>query len=246
MASPSPTLPRSDRACPNCGADAEPGQLVCLECGSRLALDYRRPTGGRAAAAVVLAVLVGAGAAFAITLAAVDDGAKKEVAATKGAKSAAPAAKRAPAKQTPAKQSASDKSAAKQKTAEQKAAAERAQQARAKRRRDAAARKERQRAAAPTSGGIAGWPKGRNGFMVVLLSTQDSAGARDFAKQRRRDGVDGVLHADDYPSLSSSKGFYIVFAGPYPSRGSAERGAGKLQGRFPGVFVQYVDGAKKR
>lgn len=242
MASPSPTLPRSDRACPNCGADAEPGQLVCLECGSRLALDYRRPTGGRAAAAVILAVLVAAGAAFAITLAAVDDGAKKEVAATKGAKSAAPAAKQAAANQTPAKQSTSDKT----QSAQQKAASERAQQARAKRRREAAARKERQRAVAPASGGIAGWPKGRNGFMVVLLSTQDSAGARDFAKQRQRDGVDGVLHADDYPSLSSSKGFYIVFAGPYPSRSSAERASAKLQRPFPGVFVQYVDGAKKR
>ena len=29
--------------CPNCAAPADPGQLMCLECGSRLALDYQRP-----------------------------------------------------------------------------------------------------------------------------------------------------------------------------------------------------------
>src|SRR3954454_18879228 len=49
--------------CPNCGAHADPGQLVCLECGARLALDYRRPRGWRPAAAVIAVVLLIAGAA---------------------------------------------------------------------------------------------------------------------------------------------------------------------------------------
>jgi septal ring-binding cell division protein DamX len=95
------TLPAVGNECPNCGAHAEPGQLVCLECGARLALDYRRPRGWKPAAAVIAVVLLLAGAAFAITLIAVDDDAKDEVAATKAgqAQPAKPAAKeKAPAK----------------------------------------------------------------------------------------------------------------------------------------------------
>jgi septal ring-binding cell division protein DamX len=85
---PTQTLPSLGTECPNCGAHADPGQLVCLECGARLALDYRRPRGWKPAAAVIGAVLLVAGAAFAITLIAVDDDAKEEVAATKAGKSA--------------------------------------------------------------------------------------------------------------------------------------------------------------
>jgi septal ring-binding cell division protein DamX len=97
---PTQTLPRLGSECPNCGAHADPGQLVCLECGSRLALDYRRPRGWGAAAVVIAVVLLVAGAAFAITLIAVDDDSKDEVAATKAAKEqpATPAKQRAKAK----------------------------------------------------------------------------------------------------------------------------------------------------
>jgi predicted nucleic acid-binding Zn ribbon protein len=54
-------------SCPNCGAPAEPGQLVCVECGERLALKEergeRRPLDNVPAVVVLLAVIViGAGA----------------------------------------------------------------------------------------------------------------------------------------------------------------------------------------
>ena len=39
--------------CPNCGAHADAGQLMCLECGSRLALGYQRPPSWRLPAAIV-------------------------------------------------------------------------------------------------------------------------------------------------------------------------------------------------
>jgi septal ring-binding cell division protein DamX len=93
---PTQTLPRLGSECPNCGAHSDPGQLVCLECGSRLALDYRRPRGWRPAAAIIGLVLLVAGAAFAITLVTVDDDSKDEVAATKAGKQTEAAAKPAP------------------------------------------------------------------------------------------------------------------------------------------------------
>src|SRR3954452_3177573 len=107
MATDAPTqnLPSVGSECPNCGAHADPGQLVCLECGARLALDYRRPRGWRPALAVIAVVLLVAGAAFVITLISVDDDAKDEVAATKAGK----AAPRKKAK-TPAKKSKQPKS----------------------------------------------------------------------------------------------------------------------------------------
>src|SRR5205085_2101056 len=60
-------------ACPNCGAPADAGQLMCLECGQRLALGYKRPPSWRLPAAVVAVVLLLAGIGVAIALAAVSN-----------------------------------------------------------------------------------------------------------------------------------------------------------------------------
>src|SRR4051794_39737784 len=87
-AAPEPT------ACPNCGAPADAGQLMCLECGSRLALDYQRPPSWRLPAAVVGLVLLLAGIGVVIALAAVTSNADKATAT-------APPAQPAPAAATP-------------------------------------------------------------------------------------------------------------------------------------------------
>jgi septal ring-binding cell division protein DamX len=96
--SPTQAPPQAGSKCPNCGAHADPGQLVCLECGTRLALDYRRPHGWRPAALVVGLVLLVAMAAFALTLVSVDDDARDEVAQTKAGRAKAPAPARKPEK----------------------------------------------------------------------------------------------------------------------------------------------------
>jgi cell division septation protein DedD len=64
-------------ACPNCGADTEPDQLFCLECGERLSLDYRRPPSWRLPAAVVAGVVLLAGAAAAYALVQISDDAEQ-------------------------------------------------------------------------------------------------------------------------------------------------------------------------
>jgi hypothetical protein len=72
---------RAEVHCPRCGAPAERGQLVCLECGARVALVYRRPPSWKVPVAItaVVALLLGVGAILAV--AALSDEADREVAA---------------------------------------------------------------------------------------------------------------------------------------------------------------------
>jgi hypothetical protein len=198
---PTQTLPRLGTECPNCGAHAEPGQLVCLECGARLALDYRRPRGWKPAAAVIALVLAVASAAFAITLIAVDDDSKEEVAATKAGREAGP------------RQSKPE------------------------------ARPRRQ--APKPAGGVRTWPRGRDGFTVVLLAAGDRPSARSVASNVRRGGTEvGILRSDDYSSLE--KGFWLVFSGVYRTQAQARRAAVRLGRRYRGAYPQLVSGSKRR
>ena len=78
-----PTEPgRPHTVCPTCGAPAERGQLVCLECGSRIALSYRRPPSWKIPVAISAVLLLLAGAGTVLAYQAVDDDAEREVAAT--------------------------------------------------------------------------------------------------------------------------------------------------------------------
>jgi SPOR domain len=68
--------PHDPGACPNCGFEADPGQLVCTNCGTRLALGGP-PPGRNVAALVAVAAIVVLGAAaagFAVSEITSDDG----------------------------------------------------------------------------------------------------------------------------------------------------------------------------
>jgi hypothetical protein len=80
--SPRGSPPRSGRSCPTCGAPTEEDQLVCLECGSRVALDYRRPPSWRVPVAIIAAVVLLVAAASAIALKQIGDDAEREAART--------------------------------------------------------------------------------------------------------------------------------------------------------------------
>lgn len=81
---PSPTrsLQRHGSACQTCGAPTSDDQLVCLECGSRVALDYRRPPSWRVPVAIIVAVVLLVAAASAIALNQIGDDAAREVGRT--------------------------------------------------------------------------------------------------------------------------------------------------------------------
>ena len=218
-----PRAPAEER-CPSCDAPAEHGQLVCLECGERLSLDYRRPRGWKLPLAVVLSVLLVASAGFAFALARVSDDADSEVAD-------APAAKD------------EERASRNERRGERERPRERREPARRRKRRPE--RREPERRPVATDRRARTWPAGRDGFTVVLISTEDPASARQFARTARQGGTPvGVLRSNDYPSLQS--GFWIVFSGVYRSRGEAQRAAGRLNRGFPGAFPQFVNGAKAK
>jgi len=81
--------------CPNCGAPAERGQLVCTECGTRIALkdeagDRRRRLDNAPAIAVLLAVVVIGAAAFGFALSELTDDSGNNSAAADKPKSQPP------------------------------------------------------------------------------------------------------------------------------------------------------------
>ena len=213
-------------SCPGCGAPADVGQLACLHCGRRLAVDYRRPPRWRLAAALAaLALLLGvAGAGFALGLV-VDSDERK--AAEPVARSATPATR--PARPAPAPRE------------EPVPGAERARQP------DKPEKKPAEPAAPPAgASGIRTWPRGKDAYTVVLQSLGDRKSAVTRAKEVSKDGIPaGVLDSDKYSSLSPN--FWIVFAGVYKSQAQAGKAAQRYSSRgFAGAFPQFVNGSDSR
>src|SRR3954471_706600 len=80
----------AEASCPHCGEPAEKDQLVCLRCGGRIALDYRRPPGWKLPTAIVAGVALIAAVPFGWALREITDDAKTEVAKAPAAKPAPP------------------------------------------------------------------------------------------------------------------------------------------------------------
>lgn len=192
-----------DAACPTCGAPAERGQLVCLECGSRVALAYRRPPSWKLPVAIVVIIGALALAGAVVAYNAIDDDARDEVSETPPK----------PKQNRPASGGATDGKAA---------------------------------PAAGASGGLVkqgklySWPRGLEGFTVVLLSGEDRESATAFANEvaDRNDAKAGVITSEDFGSLP--QGFFLVFGGIYETRERAEQALARLSGRYPGSFAQLV------
>jgi hypothetical protein len=219
--------------CPNCGAPADPGQLMCLECGSRLALGYQRPPSWRLPAAVVGIVLLIAGIGVAIALAAVTDNATKTTAAapTQPAPAAAPAdtpptaSQPAPAPTTSTATPAPSDGGTASGTTSTPAPAP------------------------PATATTAGWPPGKSAFTVVLASMPSQADAQKKLDAAKAAGIAtaAILHSDDFPTLNA--GYWVVFDGQYDaidqaqSQASGDRGKGEFTDAYP-RFVSKDPNAK--
>ena len=230
--------PQAGTTCPTCGAAAETGALICLECGSRITLAYKRPPSWRVPAAVVTLIVlcVAAGAYFAIQ--ALEDDAKQEVAAL-------PEPRSGEGESESGSEEPAGRTSEQQDTAAEQDA--RAKEAEARRKEAAKERAAREEAAQPSvgGGGVRSWPEGEDAYTVVILAAEDRPSGTAFAKSAADAGTPaGVLRADDYPSLSASTGFFIVFVGSYPTQVKADQAAARLGQRFQGAYPQFVNGSK--
>jgi hypothetical protein len=218
---------KAQASCPHCGEPAERDQLVCLRCGGRIALDYRRPPGWKLPAAIVATVALVAAVAFGWALNEITDNAKTEVANAPAAKPTGGGAA-APSKPQPQPRKSTPPAAAKKRPAPRRAKA----------------KPKRSTPAPPAAAAdFAGtWPAGKDGFTVILASTDNPGAAKSTTRAVRQARVPaGYLRSNDYPSLQ--KGFWLVYGGVYDTRGQAEKAAAKVGKGYPGAYVQWVDGA---
>lgn len=200
--------------CPQCGEPVEPSQLVCVNCGARVALRRGGYTGPPASAlpmiAILLAVVViGAGAfGFALSeLTSDDDG---QVSAAGREPPPAPAASSGEPQTT----------------------------TRAEDERPPAADTETAPTEPPRRDILLEWPEDLTAHTVVLVTSGDRPAARRVALEAARSGLEaGLLRSDDY---DLGTGLWIVFAGRFDRRDAAARQASNLAERYPGAYVQLI------
>ena len=202
----------TEATCQSCGEPVDSRQLVCLNCGARVALKEPTPWAREpvtAVAAVLVAVIViGAGLfGFAIAELTSDDGGGG------GTQAAATTTTSKPARQAPAVVSGGEQPA---RTAEE------APQG------DAPGAADR----------VPGWPAGLSAHTVVLVSSSDRAAALNVAKQARASGLEaGLIRSDPY---NLGTGLWIVFSGQFTTPEGATRQAAQLADRYPGAYPQRI------
>jgi hypothetical protein len=213
-------------ACPNCGAPADAGQLMCLECGSRLALDYQRAPTWRLPAAIVGVVVLLAGIGVAIALAAVTNDANKTTAAAP----TQPAPQSPPA-DTPPTASQPTPSPQPTTTAATPAPAGGGTPT------GTAATTTPTPAPAPS-----GWPPGKSAFTVILASMPTKATAEDNLQKAKDAGIAtaAILHSDDFPTLRA--GYWVVFDGQYDTiaQATSQASTDQSKGEYSDAYPRFV------
>lgn len=232
----------ADTRCPVCAAGAERGQLICLECGSRIALRHRRPPSWKVPVAIVIGVLVLASAGGVLAYEALDADARREADAAPPrvadpAEDADEGAGSAEPDESDSEESESQDSAEREPSLGGDAAGD-----------DVPATPDEAPAETPAvpagelvpDGDLFTWPRTLQGFTVVVQSTEDRGSATTFARSvaESSDGQVGVISSADFETIP--QGFFVVFVGRYDGRPDAERAAVRLGRTYPGAFPQAV------
>jgi hypothetical protein len=159
----------TETPCPHCGEPVEPRQLVCLNCGGRVALRERVPLAREpmtALAAVLVAVTVLGAVLFGFAISELTSGDGDG----DGASAPARTEQRAQQPEAPAVVGG-----AKQEEKEPP---------------PSPPKRER---------GIPGWPRGLTAHTVVLVTSSDRAAALNVAKEARASGLEaGLIRSDPY------------------------------------------------
>jgi hypothetical protein len=210
---------------------------MCLECGSRLALDYQRPPSWRLPTAIIGVVLLLAGLGVAIALAGStgsDTSATTAAAAPAATQPAAQPAAQSPPGDAPPTASQPTSTPATSSTATPAASASGASAA--------APATATGTTATPAPATATGWPPGKSGFTVVLASMPSKAAADDKLKAAQAAGITSaaILHSDDFPTLKP--GYWVVFDGQYDAVGQAQTQAATDRGKggFTDAYPRFV------
>jgi hypothetical protein len=208
------------RACPECGEQVAPDQLVCLGCGRRGELaeprPHRVPLAGIAATAIVVG-LVGAGL-FALSELTGDE--------TPGIAEDEPVLR---AGSVPGRDAGTSARGGRDRTEDRRGAVA---------------------GYTASGGGSAGGsepagadlgrarPQKASAYTVVLVTSSDRAGARRVARDAARSGLEvGLLRSDEY---DLGEGLWIVAAGRLDDHAQAARRAARLAKRYPGAYAQLL------
>lgn len=206
----------TNATCPSCGEPVDRRQLVCLNCGARVALKERTSWAREpvtAVAAVVMAVIVIGAGLFGFAIAELTSGDGDD-----GARAAAESTTREPAQEGPAVVSGDEQPA---RTAEEP---------------------QPSRGSDPLEGSgadrVPGWPDGLRAHTVVLVTSGDHASALNAAKEARASGLEaGLIRSDPY---DLGTGLWIVYSGQFTTPEGAARQAAQLAERYPGAYPQLV------
>jgi hypothetical protein len=218
-----PAVAGAGPVCRSCGEPVDSRQLVCLNCGARVALKEHRSWATEplapVAALLVVVIVIGAGLfGFAISELTSDDGGGDEQARQPAAAEQQESRAQAPGDEGPAVVSgAEQKTEASTETAPPE-----------------------QPSANPNA--IPGWPAGVSAHTVVLVTSSDEPAARNVAREARRAGLEaGLIRSDPY---NLGTGLWIVFTGRFDTREGAVRQAAGLQDRYPGAYPQLIQRAQ--
>ncbi len=223
-----------ERPCPTCGEPVEPRQLVCLNCGGRVALAERRSWANEPrtaiAAALMAVIVIGAGLfGFAIAELTSDDGGGGDGGGSAGGPG--PAVVSGQGQET---ESSTRTTLPPERTATETQPAETVTEPT-----DTAATDTTATETIPTTaGGLPGWPAGLRAHTVVLVSSSDGPAARRVARAARSSGLEAGLFRSDPYNLGT--GLWIVYSGRFDTREGAARQAAGLQDRYPGAYPQLV------
>ncbi len=94
-----------------------------------------------------------------------------------------------------------------------------------------------------TSGGGSGtddWPAGTSGWTTIVASDSTESGARAAADRLQAQGQPGgVLWSSDHPPLNP--GYWVAFSGTFTTRGEALSHSRSLVSGFPGAYPRQID-----
>lgn len=219
----------SSGACPRCGAAVEPTQEYCLECGlrqprgegafgrmsARFAARHPALPGDWVLPALLALAVAVLGATAAILVSRSDTGATSIQTATGGNIPVTDTLPTAPEPQTTPTVTTGPATVPSTTTPTKP----------------------------PANPAVATWPRGKDGWTIVLLSLPQSGGraaAETRARQARQSGLRavGILNSSRYPSLHS--GYYVVFTGVFDSSAEATSALQRARAAFPAAYTRQI------